>query len=97
MNTETISQLAKIESVPFDFKNFEDALNKAKEKSRYEADKPDDEVISNYSLQLLESRNVPKTDDSLKYNFKYTSKGYDFPILKCKLLGMVLNGNSFLT
>lgn len=74
-------------------KNFKEAVEKARENSRHEADKLDDEIISNYSLNLLESTNVPKTDDSLKYDYSWDKNGYKFPKVKCKVVGMVLNGN----
>lgn len=95
MNLQTISTLAEIESIPFDSHNFEAAIDKAREHSRQEANKSDNEIISDYSLNLLESEKVPKTDDSPKYDYTYSDKGYQFPVIKCKLLGMVMNGNLF--
>ncbi|XP_016840617.1 alanine--tRNA ligase, mitochondrial [Nasonia vitripennis] len=93
LNSETICKLAEIESIPFDLKTFKEAIEKARERSRHKADKLNDEIISEYSLNLLESGNVPKTDDLLKYDYTITEKGYQFPVVKCKIVGMIMNGN----
>ena len=93
LNSEVICKLAEIESIPFDLNAFKDALERAKQRSRDEFEKSDNEIISDYSINLLESEDIPKTDDSLKYDYTYDDKGYHFPIVKSKLLGMVMNGN----
>ncbi|KAL7297401.1 hypothetical protein TKK_0009782 [Trichogramma kaykai] len=93
LNVETISKLAEIESIPFDPNNFKMALENAKKQSRLDTHKTDDEIISEYSLDLLESGNISKTDDSFKYDYSYNGKEYQFPIIKSKLMGIIINGN----
>jgi alanyl-tRNA synthetase len=95
LNMETIHQLSEIESIEFDLNDFKEILEKVQVQSRNEANKQDSEIISDYSLNLLESANVPKTDDLPKYNYTYDNERYKFETLKCKLLGIVINGNFF--
>lgn len=74
--------------------DFKDALSKAKERSRHGTGRLDTDIISDYALNLLESAHVEKTDDSFKYDYTYSNNRYVFPVLKCKILGMVVDGNS---
>ena len=92
LDLETIIKLAEIESISFNPNSFKEALDKAREHSRQAKSISDKEVISEYSLKLLELGNTAKTDDSFKYDYFYDEKGYHFPIIKSKLMGMLLNG-----
>ncbi|XP_023245739.1 alanine--tRNA ligase, mitochondrial isoform X2 [Copidosoma floridanum] len=93
LDSEIISKLAEVESIQFDARAFKEAIERAKKRSRLEANKVNEDFVSIDTLNQLESGNVPKTDDSYKYEYTYSDKGYNFPIVKCKLLGMIRNGN----
>lgn len=97
LNVDTISELAKIEKLKFDISDFEKSLNmiKARSKARTEG-KLNKESITELSLDLLEKLKIPKTDDSLKYNCIPKGERYSFPIVKSKLLALIIKGNLFL-
>lgn len=93
---KTISKLAEVESLNFNVSDFEEELNKVKARSKARTEgKKDMTKISDLSLELFEKSNLPKTDDSYKYNYIPEEKGYSFPIVKSKLLGFISNGNNF--
>ncbi|KAJ8673583.1 hypothetical protein QAD02_004845 [Eretmocerus hayati] len=92
LNSETICKLAEIESIPFDFEVFKKAVDEARQRSRHLVDQSDGDIVSNYSLDLLESGGVTKTDDSFKYDYVYKDGAFHFPKVECKLMGIILNG-----
>lgn len=94
LSIDVISQLAKIESLEFNPKSFHDEMKKVKEKSRLGSEKTDEEVLSEYSLNILESLKIPKTDDSFKYDYFFKDNQYHFPPLPSTLLGIVVNGRN---
>lgn len=93
LSTTTISELAKIESLKFEMSAFEENLKKTKERSRAKTEeKLYKEPVSELSLDLLERFKVPRTDDSLKYDYSFNHKEYFFPPIRSKLLGLIING-----
>ncbi|XP_033228068.1 alanine--tRNA ligase, mitochondrial [Belonocnema kinseyi] len=94
LSKTTISELAKIESLKFEMSAFEENLKKTKERSRAKTkEKLYKEPVSKLSLDVLERFNVPRTDDSLKYDYSFDHKEYFFPPVRSKLLGLIINGN----
>ncbi|XP_011878135.1 PREDICTED: alanine--tRNA ligase, mitochondrial [Vollenhovia emeryi] len=91
LNSETIAELAQIESLHFDEVDFEEQLNIRRYQSRLGLDKHS-AVITKESLGILEENRVPKTDDSFKYSYTYDGNTYEFPALSSKLIGFILNG-----
>lgn len=91
LNSETIAELAQIESLHFDEIGFEEQLNNRKYQSRFGLGKHST-VITKESLGILKKNHVPKTDDSFKYNYTYDGNTYKFPALNSKLIGILLNG-----
>ncbi|XP_046617355.1 alanine--tRNA ligase, mitochondrial isoform X1 [Neodiprion virginianus] len=92
LDPDTISELAKVESLSFDKNEFNNELNNARQRSKMNFGKVDEEIVSQESLQLLEKNNVPTTDDSAKYSYTVTDRVYYFPPVNCKLLGMIVGG-----
>lgn len=93
LDPDTISELAKMESLAFDKNEFNNELNNARQRSKRNFSKTDTEIISQESLQLLEKNKIPTTDDSMKYIYTVKDKASQFPAVNCKLLGMIVNGN----
>jgi len=93
LNSETIKELAQVESLYFDEADFELELNKHKYRSKIGLNKHVDAALTEESLKVLEADYVPKTDDSFKYNYTYDGNNYKFPTLVSKLVGIVINGN----
>ncbi|KAL0130415.1 hypothetical protein PUN28_002237 [Cardiocondyla obscurior] len=91
LNSETIAELAQIESLYFDEIDFEEQLNKRKYQSKIGLNQHST-IISKESLQILEKNNISKTDDSFKYNYVYDDNTYKFPALNSKLVGIILDG-----
>lgn len=92
LDPETISELAGVNSLLFDKNDFYSELDNARQRSKNNFSKPDKEIISQESLYILEKNQVPKTNDSLKYDYTVDDKTYTFPSVKCKLLGMTVDG-----
>lgn len=92
LHSETIAELAQIESLYFDESDFEEQLNNHKYQTKMGLNKHST-VITKESLGILEKNHVPKTDDSFKYNYTYNGNTYEFPMLNSKLIGIILNGN----
>nr|XP_012216572.1 PREDICTED: alanine--tRNA ligase, mitochondrial [Linepithema humile] len=91
LNSETIAELAQIESLYFDEAGFEKELDNRRYQSRIGLDKRT--ILTKESLRILEENHVPKTNDSFKYNYTYDESSYEFPTLNSKLLGIIINGN----
>jgi len=92
LNSETIAELAQIESLYFDEVGFEKQLNNRKYQSKIGLDKHNT-VITKKSLEILKKNHVPRTDDSFKYNYIYNGNTYEFPTLNSTLIGIIINGN----
>jgi len=92
LDSETIMELAQIESLYFDEAGFEEELNKHKYQSRIGSNKHS-AVLAKESLEVLGENYMPKTDDSFKYNYTYDGSSYKFPTLVSKLIGIIINGN----
>jgi len=91
LNSETIAELAQIESLYFDEADFEKQLDNRRYQSRIGLEKRT--ILTKESLRILEENHVPKTNDSFKYNYTYDGSGYKFLTLNSKLIGIVINGN----
>ncbi|XP_011639548.1 alanine--tRNA ligase, mitochondrial [Pogonomyrmex barbatus] len=91
LSSETIAELAQIESLYFDEIDFEKQLDNRRYQSRIGLDKHST-VLTKESLGILEKNHVPKTDDSFKYNYTYNGNNYIFPTINSKLIGIVING-----
>lgn len=91
LNSETIAELAQIESLYFDEADFEKQLDNRRYQSRIGLDKRT--VLTKESSRMLEENRVPKTNDSFKYNYTYDRNSYEFPTLNSKLIGISINGN----
>lgn len=92
LNSETIAELAQIESLYFNEIDFEEQLNNRRYQSRIGLDKHST-VITKESLEILEKNHISKTDDSFKYNYTYDGNSYEFSALNSKLIGIIINGN----
>lgn len=92
LNSETIMELAQIESLYFDEADFKKQLDYHKYLSKMGLHKHN-AIITKESVRLLEENRVPKTDDSFKYNYTYDGNNYKFPTLNSKLIGIIINGN----
>ncbi|GAB1868191.1 alanine--tRNA ligase [Camponotus japonicus] len=90
LNSETIAELAEIESLHFDEIDFEKQLDNRRYQSRIGLDKYS--ILTKESLEILEKDHVPKTNDSFKYNYTYNGNNYEFPALSSKLIGIIING-----
>lgn len=93
LNVETISELAKLESLNFDIEEFKKELDKMQAQSRLKHAKTTKTLISESVLNVLTRTNVPKTNDSYKYVYSYDNE-YQFPTVTCKLLDIIVDGNS---
>lgn len=91
LNSETIAELAEIESLHFDEIDFEKQLDNHRYQSKIGFDKYS--IFTKESLEILEKDHVPKTNDSFKYNYTYNGNNYEFPALNSKLIGIIINGN----
>lgn len=91
LNSETIAELAQIESLYFDEADFEKELDNHKYETKIGLF--EHSTVLKESLRLLEENYVPKTDDSFKYNYTYDGNTYKFPTLDSKLIGIITNGN----
>lgn len=91
LNSETIAELAEIESLHFDETDFEKQLDNRRYQSRIGLDTYS--ILTKESLEILEKNHVPKTNDSFKYNYTYNGNNYEFPTLNSKLIGIIINGN----
>lgn len=91
LHSETIAELAQIESLYFDEIDFEKQLDNRRYQSRIGLDKHST-VITKESLGMLKENHVPRTDDSFKYNYTYNGNTYEFPALNSKLIGIIING-----
>lgn len=91
LNSETIAELAQIESLHFDEIDFEKQLDNCRHQSRVGLDKCS--ILTKESLRILEENHVPKTNDSFKYNYTYNGNNYEFPALNSKIIGIIINGN----
>lgn len=92
LNSETIAELAQIESLCFNEIDFEEQLNNRRYQSRIGLDKHST-AITKESLEILEKNHISKTDDSFKYNYTYDGNNYEFSALNSKLIGVIINGN----
>ncbi|XP_012266707.2 alanine--tRNA ligase, mitochondrial [Athalia rosae] len=92
LDPDTISELAKIESLCFDKIEFNKELENARQRSKLNFSQTNEVIISQESLQLLEKNRIPKTDDTPKYKYTVTDKVYHFPPVICKILGMIIDG-----
>lgn len=91
LNSETIAELAQVESLHFDQIDFEKQLDNCRYQSRIGLDKCS--ILTKESLRILEENHVSKTNDSFKYNYTYNGSNYEFPALNSKLIGIIINGN----
>lgn len=92
LNSETIAELAQIESLHFDEADFKKQLDNRKYQSKVGL-YSNNAVLTKESLKILEENRVPKTDDSFKYNYTYDGSDYKFPTFNSKLIGLIINGN----
>lgn len=92
LNSETITELAQIESLHFDEIDFKKQLDIRRHQSKIGLNKYNP-MFSEESLKILKENHVPKTDDSFKYNYTYDGSNYEFSALNSKLIGIVINGN----
>ena len=93
LNLEVITKLAEIESLIFNPEDFHEEFKRIKLMSKLKSSKMQhDNFITEYSLNYLESKKIPKTDDSYKYIYTYKDNTYNFPIIDSTLLGVVVNG-----
>lgn len=95
LNKDTISELAQVESLMFDREAFDRKLEQIQYTSRLERATNRLKIINEDSLMLLEKK-VPKTDDSSKYHYKFVNDSYEFPEVRGKLVGLVVNGNKII-
>ncbi|KAK0172011.1 hypothetical protein PV328_005388 [Microctonus aethiopoides] len=93
LDLEAIEELAQTEGLAVDKFGFNKCLKTAQTRSRIgitRLGKDDDtELFINY----LKNNNVPKTNDSYKYNYDYDGVKYRLPLLKCKLLEVLIDGD----
>lgn len=92
LNSETIEELAQIESLYFDKVDFQKQLDVRKYQSKIGFNKYNT-VFTNESLRILEENHVPKTNDSFKYDYTYDGSNYKFLSLNSKIVGIIINGN----
>ncbi|XP_015593600.1 alanine--tRNA ligase, mitochondrial [Cephus cinctus] len=93
LSADTIGELAKAESLIFDKADFIRELENARQRSKLGFTRASKDIVSLESLDLLEKRGVPKTEDSAKYDYNVSANGYEFSPVKSNLLGMIVNGN----
>lgn len=86
LDVDTISELAQIESLHFNEHDFQVELNNAKYRSKLGYN----HFAYQNAMDILQKNNVPKTDDSLKYEYIF-DKRYIFPTVKSKILGILVN------
>lgn len=89
---ETISELASIESLSFEKNDFVQALENAKMRSKVASGQMQQNLLSQTSLRLLESKKVTKTNDGYKYRYTFVDDGYEFPSVNSTILGFVVDG-----
>lgn len=90
LNIETIIELATVESLQVDKEDFEKEMNKARLKSKVGIIKTNQNIQK--SLTLLTENDIPQTDDSFKYIYEYKNDNYEFPKLRSKVIGLLING-----
>ncbi|KAK2585147.1 hypothetical protein KPH14_008653 [Odynerus spinipes] len=91
LSIDTITELAAVESLQVSRDDFEKEMNNARQKSKIG-------ILKNYniiekSLKLFTENHVPQTDDSFKYIYESNNGIYEFPKLKSKIVGLIVNGN----
>ncbi|XP_032679320.1 alanine--tRNA ligase, mitochondrial isoform X2 [Odontomachus brunneus] len=91
LNSETIAELAQIESLHFDEVDFQKQLDIRKYQSKIGFNKYNS-VFADESLRILEKNHVPKTNDSFKYDYTYDGSNYKFLPLNSKIVGIIING-----
>ncbi|XP_047349283.1 alanine--tRNA ligase, mitochondrial isoform X1 [Vespa velutina] len=94
LSIETIIELATVESLQVDKEDFEKEMDKARLKSKVGIIKTNQNIEK--SLTLLTENNIPQTDDSFKYIYEYKNGNYEFPKLRSKVIGLLINGNIIL-
>lgn len=92
LSIETIIELATVESLQVDKEDFEKEMDKARLKSKVGIIKTNQNIQK--SLTLLTENNIPRTDDSFKYIYEYKNDNYEFPKLRSKVIGLLINGIS---
>ncbi|XP_076291241.1 alanine--tRNA ligase, mitochondrial isoform X1 [Lasioglossum baleicum] len=95
LNEETIAEFAEIESLQFDKEDFQNVLQNVKYQSKIGIVKSNDIIMKEYT-NLLEKNNVPKTNDTLKYEYVFVGNNYVFPTTESKIVGIIVNGNLIL-
>ncbi|XP_014470633.1 PREDICTED: alanine--tRNA ligase, mitochondrial isoform X2 [Dinoponera quadriceps] len=91
LNSETITELAQIESLHFDEVDFKNQLDIRRYQSKIGFNKYN-AIFTEDNLKILEENHVPKTDDSFKYNYMHNGSNYEFSALNSKLIGIIING-----
>lgn len=92
LNSETIAELAQIESLYFDEVDFQKQLDVRRYQSKTGFNKYNSVFVEEF-LRILEENHVPKTDDSFKYNYTCDGNSYKFSPLNSKIIGIIINGN----
>ncbi|XP_031846952.1 alanine--tRNA ligase, mitochondrial isoform X3 [Nomia melanderi] len=95
LSNETVAELADIESLHFDKKDFQNHLQNVKYQSKYGLHKSNNIIIQKF-VKLLQQNCVPKTDDTFKYEYVWVGNNYQFPTIKSKIIGMIVNDNLIL-
>ncbi|KAK0179803.1 hypothetical protein PV327_005520 [Microctonus hyperodae] len=93
LDLEAIEELAQIEGLTVDKVGFNKCLEAAQVRSRVGITRLGKDVDTELIINYLKNNNVPKTNDSYKYNYEYDGVKYRLPLLKCKLLEVLINDN----
>ncbi|KZC13771.1 Alanine--tRNA ligase, mitochondrial [Dufourea novaeangliae] len=95
LSEETINELAEIESLNLDTEAFQNELQNIKYQSKIGLNRKCQMHIKG-SIDLLEKSHIPKTDDTLKYEYVFVENDYRFPTIESKVVGLIINGNLML-
>ncbi|XP_043260582.1 alanine--tRNA ligase, mitochondrial isoform X2 [Colletes gigas] len=95
LSAETIRELANIESLHFDEKAFQDKLQNLRYRSKIGLEKSS-ETLAKKIIELLEKNQIPKTDDTFKYEYVFNGNNCQFPTIASTIVGLIVNGNLIL-
>lgn len=93
LSDETVAELADIESLHFVKEDFQNQLQNVKYQSKHGLQKSNNIVIQKF-VKLLQQNYVPKTDDTFKYEYILVGNNYQFPTIKSKIIGIIINGKN---
>ncbi|KOC65413.1 Alanine--tRNA ligase, mitochondrial [Habropoda laboriosa] len=96
LHAKTIDELAKIESLYFDEATLQTELENLKNRSRIGILQSSVTALEE-SVKLFEKNDVPKTDDSFKYEYVFDGNSYQFPKVEGKIVGVIVNENVILS